>query len=367
MKSKNSNFYFPELDGLRFFAFFLVFLHHSKFNTDIELFNVLKNYGWIGVDLFFSLSAFLITSILHREFVITGKINIKKFYLRRIYRIWPIYFITAIGSVLFFYFQNANFENLTWFRLFGIVTFTDNIFCLFFGYNHFPGISHLWTISYEEQFYLIVPLFLIAAFQFHRNKLIRFIFILFLTLLTLRVFIVGLSFNHPSIWVIPLTHFDSTFFGLLIGLFGVKSSFIEKFNIFKQLVILMLCIMLLFILPSTDAMSQLVNITYFLVGVICSLILILSLRSGWFNLLLKKNIFVYLGRRSYGMYLFHLFCIDFSYDLFQNTTMKLNMDLICFIISLLITILLSVLSYSLIEKPFLLLKKNHEIINSRPV
>ena len=104
-------FYQPELDGLRFYAFLGVFICHTlpfegalyrRFHLPMPwLWGAIAKSGAAGVDLFFALSAFLITSILLREREETGRISLRRFYLRRILRIWPLYFVLiALGVVL---------------------------------------------------------------------------------------------------------------------------------------------------------------------------------------------------------------------------------------------------------------------------
>src|SRR5689334_13759146 len=86
-------FYIPELDGLRFIAFLLVFLNHAPFIINNSLSRSIHEYGWMGVDLFLCLSAYLITRLLAMEYQISGKIHAQFFYLRRILKIWPLYFL----------------------------------------------------------------------------------------------------------------------------------------------------------------------------------------------------------------------------------------------------------------------------------
>ena len=104
-------FYQPELDGLRFYAFLGVFIYHTLPSQALfyrrlhlplpELWAAIAKSGASGVDLFFALSAFLITSLLLRERQETGNISLRLFYLRRILRIWPLYFaVLALGIVL---------------------------------------------------------------------------------------------------------------------------------------------------------------------------------------------------------------------------------------------------------------------------
>ena len=105
--------YFKNLDGIRFFFFFLVLLHHAQFFKDIHevpLSSVFSAYlvqaGKMGVNLFFVLSGFLISYLLFSEKMKTGTVSLKKFYIRRALRIWPLYFAYGIiiiaGTPLFF-------------------------------------------------------------------------------------------------------------------------------------------------------------------------------------------------------------------------------------------------------------------------
>lgn len=82
-----SHLYFPELDSLRFLAFLAVFIHHAPFAGFIEGWETLHRYGWIGVDVFLCLSAFLFAKLLFAEHTQKGGINVRYFYLRRLLRI----------------------------------------------------------------------------------------------------------------------------------------------------------------------------------------------------------------------------------------------------------------------------------------
>ena len=106
---KSRRFYVPQLDGLRFLAFLLVFVHHgphwdavfAPHSTGNRIFSFLESYGWCGVDLFLVLSAYLITSLLLIEYQQEHDISLRGFYLRRILRIWPLYYLmTGLGFLL---------------------------------------------------------------------------------------------------------------------------------------------------------------------------------------------------------------------------------------------------------------------------
>jgi peptidoglycan/LPS O-acetylase OafA/YrhL len=165
--------YFENLDGLRFFAFLAVFISHASlflgYNNESNLWLGIKKYilinGDVGVSFFFVLSGFLITYLLFREKDNHGKISLKNFYLRRILRIWPVYFITLIVGffilpiVAKLLLENGSFIfSLT--PTFSILPyylfFLANFNLAFYGGGSVP-VDVLWSISVEEQFYLIWP------------------------------------------------------------------------------------------------------------------------------------------------------------------------------------------------------------------
>ena len=154
----SKSFYRPELDCLRFFAFLAVFVHHTMprqidFYIAHHLPTALSNVayaGSFGVDLFFCLSAFLITELLLREKEEVGYLNVKAFYIRRILRIWPLYFAFVLFSFgLTFVDRNQHFSvsQLTMFLL-----LAGNWASAFTVIS--SVVAPLWSVSIEEQFYL---------------------------------------------------------------------------------------------------------------------------------------------------------------------------------------------------------------------
>ncbi len=170
MKSKEKIF-FPNLDGLRFIAFFAVFFHHTVivkcFATNeqsgwFKWLNQQKENGALGVNLFFVLSGFLITYLLLKEKEAFGKIHILQFYVRRILRIWPLYFAMVVLGFLIFPLVKSAFgdvSNETHNPLF-YVLFISNFEMITKGFADSSILNVLWSVGVEEQFYLIWPLFL---------------------------------------------------------------------------------------------------------------------------------------------------------------------------------------------------------------
>ena len=159
---------FEGLNTLRFFAAFLVVMHHSEV---IKLKNGIDNLEWLSlfrngnnaVTFFFVLSGFLITYLLLKECGKTGKIRVRNFYLKRVLRIWPLYFLlVAIGTVALpaaFSILNIDYAmpyslSQSWYYY---VFFLPGLVTFFYGHHL---LEPLWSIGVEEVFYLIwAPLF----------------------------------------------------------------------------------------------------------------------------------------------------------------------------------------------------------------
>lgn len=179
--TQSPKLYFPNLNGLRFIAAFLVIIHHLE--QLLSIFG-LKNYwdnpvigaiGGLGVELFFVLSGFLISYLLFVEHKSTSNISIKDFYIRRVLRIWPLYYF--IGLLAFFILPHFKLfevpglsEQLTsnfGFSLLLYVFFLPNLLLGSFDIV-VPYASQAWSVGVEEQFYLVWPLII----KFFKNKLL---------------------------------------------------------------------------------------------------------------------------------------------------------------------------------------------------
>jgi peptidoglycan/LPS O-acetylase OafA/YrhL len=166
-RTTTARFYHPELDALRFFAFLMVFLHHAfphqpEFWTKLGVPSVLATAlagigatGAFGVSLFFVLSAYLITELLLREKEQVGSLDVKSFYVRRILRIWPLYFFFLALAVALQWVVPG--QHMGWRAGLAFSALAGNWYIVFIG---FPSsvIFPLWSVSIEEQFYLTWPL-----------------------------------------------------------------------------------------------------------------------------------------------------------------------------------------------------------------
>ncbi len=362
----NDRIYFPELDGLRFFAFLLVFIHHHPFFGNIPYLSFFHKHGGVGVDLFFVLSAFLFTKLLIAEYNKTQTISFKKFYIRRIFRIWPIYYLFVAAVVSLYYFKNGAISEDIKTRLFGLLTFTDNIFTSINGFNSIPFTSHLWTIAFEEQFYIFIPFliyFLVkSSFKTKISALISSFFIFSL----IKFLFIYNAAPHPTIWALPITHFESIMFGIIIG-FGGFDFLLKKINALLIGVISLFLFLLLKFLTPYDETTYLLFLTLLLVGVSMSFILFSVLNNSGLKKFLSGRFLVFMGKRSYGLYLYHIIANGTVSFMILHIQGMPSHPAFTFILSLIITITLSVISYKIIETPFLKLKKKFEVIISRPI
>jgi Predicted acyltransferases len=239
--NQKTRIFFPNLDGLRFICFFVVYLHHCYLSffsyTEksapgfFQVQEFLFKYGTLGVNFFFVLSGFLITFLLIKEKEFTGTIHIGNFYVRRILRIWPLYFLCLfIGFVVFPFIKKMGGEVMSesanpWYYLF----FAGN-----FDYmNTWPTkpdailLSVLWSVCVEEQFYLAWPIIL----RFTPAKYYKYIFlsIMLFSLVFRSFYTAGTEDDHAVRYFHTFSLIGDMALG---GLLAWYSSFPNRFSDF---------------------------------------------------------------------------------------------------------------------------------------
>jgi len=344
-------FYLNGLDSLRAIAALSVIVHHIEKNKpsfgSLHLSHAAEPLGHLGVVLFFTLSGFLITLLLLKEKKAYGSIDFKKFYLRRIFRIWPLYYMTILLSALL---PGPDMEPLVWVLC---LTILPNIAtALLGGWQPSPQI---WSIGVEEQFYLGWP-FIINRFY---KKLILVLVTLFLVFsLVPQVVLYAINRNGTDIHLINnLNHilFYSKFQCMMAGGIAGSLFFSRAPGRDKKLhpmlagfafIVPLACWFSGFTLPVFN--DELYSILFAL--------MMYQLASG--NIAFFKKdppLLSFLGKISYGLYMYHWmvisFCLWLTSDLFAKNVYMGN--LVLYVSSLLLVILVSWISYRYFESFFL--------------
>ena len=371
------NIYLPGLHGLRFIAATLVIITHVElFKAKWGLHNLynyklIADFGTIGVDFFFVLSGFLITFLLFKEKEQFGKISIGSFYLRRLLRIWPLYyFVLFLVFFLLPMIEYPEIPGLTieddfYSRLTLFSLFLPNISKAFYDFVPYGGV--MWSVGVEEQFYLIWPLILSFSKKYFRNIvlviLILVIIKIIFTLPFLNTFenIVGIKKTLAMIRIEIMA----------IGALGAWLVFYKKhlmskylLNNFTQTIsYLGLGIVIFFLPPMLDDAKHL-----FLGFIFILIILNISLNSNSF-FKLENKYFRFLGNISFGMYMYHMIVaggvITLVYPLGQMFHGNIFiMNVIIYLLIFGFTILISYLSYNYLEKPFLKIKGRFTKVSS---
>lgn len=353
-------FYSPQLDGLRFIAALLVFIHHGP---DLNYLGFIKQFGWVGVDLFLCISAFLLTRLLALEFNKTGTIGIKNFFIRRALRIWPLYFffVTIVCIIAYFRYMLDAKICLSWWL--SHLTFSNNFLTAIKGYSPIPYSAHLWTISLEEQAYIILPLLLLILLRSKVtiDEMRRWTIILLVVLMMARLVFILSGVPHPFIWVLPFRA-DSFLLGALAAMMTVnKEVSYPRCKIFLGVVMMFGSASLQSF--EVDSLYQIFG--YPMVAVGCVIVLVASQTDKIRDSFISCNLFRYLGKISYGIYVFHVISLALVAK-FLNSTGSYD-NVLHALIGLMLTIFISAISYRLLEKPFLKLKSRFSVIESRPI
>lgn len=354
--------YRPELDWLRFFAFLAVFLHHAL-PQDAEAWAALVGSralgewaagavrsGAFGVDLFLSLSAYLITDLMLREREATGGVHIARFYARRALRIWPLYYVFLFLAVVPVRYLLPGHE-LEHDRLLPFLLFFGNWDVALRGY---PGsvADPLWSISIEEQFYLAWPL--VVVFAGHRLRSVCALLLIVGSVSRLLLILDGAS--HPGIWCNSFARVDPIALGALLATSRLEIQWTWTQRIASGVTGGTLLITAGY-LDGWD--GPLAMVTYPIVA-IASALLLVAFHGVPASASSIARALAYLGRISYGLYVFHLLAIVLVRNLELAASARVLLSLAC-------TIGLATLSYQFLERPFLRLKERYSVIHSRPV
>jgi peptidoglycan/LPS O-acetylase OafA/YrhL len=369
--------YFPHLDVTRFIAAFMIIILHgyeawtgwfgqigsfstgdyktlSKFGQYPDRF--IHNMG-MGVDLFFLLSGFLITYLLLEEKKVFGKIDLKRFYVRRILRIWPVYFlIIALGPMLVNWveFQPPDYwPNILFWNNFHAIRIHD---------WPYP-FAHYWSVCIEEHFYLVWP-FVIMLIP-RKHMLTTFIALICVSIGYRTYAYFGSDAPFFPLFVHTLSRFDVLVLGAIAAYFYAEKPFHFKLGTWLRLMLWAVLLLALFVDNTTDWSSAFAALfkKYFYMGIIGVLLLDHNFNPNYPHWL-KQNSFVhYLGKISYGIYMYGnlLYPIIVKRIMWEHHSTNLYLFaglVLCF------SILVPIISYELIEKPFLRLKSRFSLLKT---
>jgi peptidoglycan/LPS O-acetylase OafA/YrhL len=357
--------YFPNLDGLRFFAFIHVFISHAfvdRAAAHSSFFSSLKSYlapGFFGIDLFFVLSGFLITWTLLEERFLNRSINLKNYFARRSLRIWPLYFLlVGIGFAIHYLGKQKGFDlepipDIHWFLLF-ILNFYISINGPYFMFL----LVFLWSVAVEEQFYVLWGF----AMRFLKRSFPHLCIILILASLYFRY--THLRSNNMLVFHSLSVAGNFACGALFAHACFYKSELFKTLNRFKKGTWVRIYV-LLFVLYALY--SRLFNAPAAIVfeKFVFAILFCLVLYDQCFNTDRNFNagsnrVVNYLGKISYGLYCFHglvlTFVVYFT-DKLEFMNIPVTAYLLVPLASLGLTILMAHLSYRYFETPFLNLKK----------
>lgn len=307
--------YIPGLDGIRALAVLAVLLYHADVSW--------MPGGFLGVDMFFVLSGFLITSIVLTELERTGRLNFKQFYLRRARRLLPaLFLVLALAAVLAAVLATDAAANVRR-DILGALTYTTNWVYIFTEQSYFeatgrpPMLQHLWSLAVEEQFYLIWPAIAVLAWRGGGRHRVRDWALIGALVSTLIMVVLSLMNGYPETSDGSRVYFgtDSHAMGLLIGAalatvylptrlktdLAAGAKAILNASGFAALGLVLLIMM------NTHSNASWLYWGGFLVFsiLVAVIIAVASHPASVLGTVLATQPMRYIGQRSYGLYLFH--------------------------------------------------------------
>jgi peptidoglycan/LPS O-acetylase OafA/YrhL len=371
MTSKRAVVHFFNLDVLRAMAVIMVVVYHGYhayngwfhkvelpggpfFVKYIE--NFFENMS-LGVDFFFLISGFLITYLLLVEKENSGKISMGKFYVRRILRIWPLYFL-IVGMAHFICIAADSPEP----HYLGTLCFVNNFETISRHSMDYPFV-HFWTLSIEEQYYLLWPLVLTFI---PASKLPHTFIFLIVSACIYKVVIAATSDNSFYImYYHSVTRGDAIVLGALIAWFHQRKPLELKISFPIRLVVYFLfaASFFLWMCISDRSWFELVLVRYFfLAGFVFVLLNYLFNPTAKFAFT-KKNFLHYIGKISFGIYVYHNILLPFVVKRMYKWEMQ--SAIVFWLIYMVSVLLVSALSYEFLEKRILRFKDRFAVVASQ--
>ncbi len=334
--------YRPDIDGLRALAVLPVILFHAGFAT--------FSGGFIGVDVFFVISGYLITAIILAELE-QGKFSIVNFYERRARRILPALFVIMLVSFIFGYFllMPDEFKNLGQ-SLVATSLFSNNVLLgITSGYwdlaSEFKPLLHTWSLGVEEQYYVIIPVLLLIFWKIGKSSIVYLLWSIFFASLIFAVWFVNIS-PKWSFYLLPTRAWEICI-GALAAIYSTKySQLIEniKYSSHFSLLGLILILTSIFVFDSAVLSPGLL----LLIPTIGAVLIIVFCRPNSIAFsVLGNRVVVFIGLLSYSLYLWHqpIFAYLRAYSVEYPSSFSF-LALIPFVF------LLSFITWKFVESPF---------------
>jgi peptidoglycan/LPS O-acetylase OafA/YrhL len=343
----------PELDSLRGISILLIYIHH--------LYHPVLPAGFLGLDIFFVLSGFLITSLLVEEWKRESSISLKDFYIRRILRLMPALFLVVliIGCFALIVLDKKTATE-TYQGIWLTLSSVSNWFYAFRYFSLKNAFGITWSLAIEEQFYLTWPLFLSLALRFRlQRRWILYILILSIAIIPLhRKILVAQGADVFRLYFGSDTRADGLLIGCLVGLLvswnllphNKRSAVCMKF--LPAVGVIFFGYLVSY--PSwTDLLLyQYGGFTLVSLSVASFLIMLILWPPKIVLSVLNFTPLVWIGRISYGLFLWHW---PIRWFIYQKKAMPTSTEQLVAVVVL--SLLVSTLSYHFVEKPFLRLKK----------
>lgn len=287
--------YRSDIDGLRALAVLLVVFYHAKFPV---------SGGFVGVDVFFVISGFLITSIINKE-INSHTFTFSSFYKRRIKRLLPAYlFMLSVVTIYCFIYLMPDdlvsyIKSLTY-SLFGISNFYFFIHTNYFESSVSEPLLHTWSLSVEEQFYVVFPFILIVLRKFSSSRTVSLLALLVIFIASIiSSHYYAINSKNMAYMLLPFRFFE-LMTGALLAIYFDKINNIFRSPNFSGVLGLMLILSSAFMIDSESIFPG-----FTALPVCLGSALLLTSNGGFVNKVLSLRPIVYIGKTSYSLYLWH--------------------------------------------------------------
>jgi peptidoglycan/LPS O-acetylase OafA/YrhL len=377
---KEERVYFPELDGMRFIAFLLVYLFHGGVPPLVlaqlvssKAANALRSNGGYGVQLFFILSGYLITTLLLREEVRYGRIALRAFWVRRILRIWPLYYlIVLIGFFVLLpaemTYRSPGYLSTLKTHLLPFLLFLGNWSMALISPIPSDALSVLWSVCVEEQFYLIVPLLIALVVPRYRAVLVG---LLMVGSIAVRWACALRSGSQLLIVFNTFAQFDTLLSGVMLALlmgWDRERPKLARWLFWLQWPIYGASVWLLS--QTSLGHGSVWHRTWDFAWVwMCGvgIVVVAVWGKGWLRAALSYSRIVWLGKISYGLYMYHEIALWVRKTYMYKLPWIPNQEEVFAIASFALVIAMAAASYYWYERRFLVWKSAWTRVPSRPV